>query len=326
MSVLGLNETEEAVYRHFLRNPGTSAADLHILLHRDEDAVHRAVARLRELQLLRGGEHALLAADPEVAVTRLSEDRLVYLHIQLQNVTRTRPIIESLYAECRSPADPSGPTGGIERLEQLDRIRHRIDDLAFFAHSEILSAEPYTALSQENIDHARPLDLRCLRRGVRVRNLVRKEALDDSRTLGYLRELVGHGAEIRVAPDFTELILVYDRHTALVPLDPQDTSRGALVAQESGLVANIIMLFERLWDDAEPFTDTEEAEPQEPELSDIERRALHAMCTVHKDEIGARELGVSLRTYRRHVADLLRLLGASNRAQAALLARERGWI
>lgn len=58
----------------------------------------------------------------------------------------------------------------------------------------------------------------------------------------------------------------------------------------------------------------------------MERRVLLAMCTVGKDEAGARELGVSVRTYRRHVADLMQLLGAASRAQAALLARERGWV
>lgn len=35
---------------------------------------------------------------------------------------------------------------------------------------------------------------------------------------------------------------------------------------------------------------------------------------------------MSVRTYRRHVADLMQTLGAASRAQAALLARERGWI
>ncbi len=50
------------------------------------------------------------------------------------------------------------------------------------------------------------------------------------------------------------------------------------------------------------------------------------MCQVSKDEIGARALGVSVRTYRRRIADLLTTLNAGNRAQAALAARERGWI
>ncbi|MFC7718494.1 helix-turn-helix domain-containing protein [Nonomuraea recticatena] len=45
-----------------------------------------------------------------------------------------------------------------------------------------------------------------------------------------------------------------------------------------------------------------------------------------KDEVGAQRAGMSLRTYRRHIADLLRMLDAGNRAQAALMARERGWV
>jgi DNA-binding NarL/FixJ family response regulator len=35
---------------------------------------------------------------------------------------------------------------------------------------------------------------------------------------------------------------------------------------------------------------------------------------------------MALRTYRRHISALMRLLGAESRAHAALLARERGWI
>ncbi|WP_372346592.1 hypothetical protein [Streptomyces sp. KL116D] len=50
------------------------------------------------------------------------------------------------------------------------------------------------------------------------------------------------------------------------------------------------------------------------------------MCTVSKDETGARQVGTALRTYRRYISELIRILGAENRAHAALLARERGWI
>ncbi|MEU4179226.1 DNA-binding response regulator [Streptomyces sp. NPDC026589] len=112
---------------------------------------------------------------------------------------------------------------------------------------------------------------------------------------------------------------------------PPDTSRGALLAHRSGLVSSIVSLCERIWDQADelpragggPGSGEGAAAPRP---SGIERRVLVSMCTVGKDEAGARELGVSVRTYRRHVADLLQTLGAASRAQAALLARERGWI
>ncbi|GAA2046153.1 hypothetical protein GCM10009757_13430 [Streptomyces cheonanensis] len=327
MSVLGLSAAEESVYRHFLRNPRTSPRDIHVVLRSDAAEAGRAVERLRELRLLQGDDEHTWAAEPDTAVPRLAEDRLETLHREMRHLTHTRAIVDSLHRERPGPAEQGAPAPGIERLEDLRLVRSRIDDLSFFAHFEVLSAEPYEALTKENIEHARPLDLRCLRRGVRIRNLVRAVALQDTLTLGYLRELTAHGAQIRVADEFSELMLIYDRHTALVPIDPADTSRGALCARETALVGNIITLFERLWESARDFRSLVDApDRQAPGLSDIQLRVLRRMCAVSKDETGAREVGVSLRTYRRHIADLLQLLDAENRAQAALLARDRGWI
>lgn len=327
MSVLGVSEAEEEVYRHFLRNPGAAAEGLHLLLHTDPQAVRACVARLQELGLLHceSTDPGIFPTDPDVALARLVDLRLNALTQELQRVTRCRHVIDGLRAEQggRRP-----PPLGIEQLEGVDRIRDRIDDLAFFARDEILSVEPYARLSPENIARSRPLDLRCLRRGVRIRSVVTRAALEDPATAGYLRELAAQGASVRVTSDPAERLLVYDRRAALVPLDPRDPSRGALLAHRSGLVTNIVALFEKIWDQSADLAqaDAEDGAPADAALSGAERRVLVSMCTVGKDEAGARELGVSVRTYRRHVAELMQMLGAASRAQAALLARERGWV
>ncbi|MFC8337457.1 helix-turn-helix transcriptional regulator [Streptomyces rubiginosohelvolus] len=325
LSILGLDMTEERAYRHFLRNPGTGTEDIGVLLHSPREEVEKALARLDELGLLRTDEHGgVSAAAPETAVERLTEIRLRELHEQLHQVTRSRHLITELTAEQQTR--PLA-TQGVERLEVLRQIRDRIDDLAFFARQEILSVEPYTALTAENIAHARPLDTRCLRRGVQIRSVVLREALDHPPTVAYLRELTAQGASIRAADKLSERILVYDRRTALVPVDPSDTSRGALVTQQAGLVSNILALFEKIWaesTDLSTLIDTHSS-PSDV-LSEMEQRVMEEMCRVAKDETGARNLDISVRTYRRHVADVLRILGATSRPHAALLARERGWI
>lgn len=330
MGLLGISAMEERVYRHFLRNPDTPTEDIHLLLHAPQDDVRAALHRLTELGLLRRAEHgnapagSLTATDPEIAVGLLTDRRLSELHHELQQVTRPHHLVAELRAE-QGAHTPSG--GGVERMTNLAQIRNRIDDLAFFAREEILSVEPYKALTPANIEHARPLDKRCLRRGVHIRSVVLKEALDDPPTAAYLRELSAQGASIRAASDIAERILVYDRHTALVPADPADTSRGALVAQESGLVASILSLFDKIWSQATDLSQLlADPTPDAITLSPMELEVLKSMCRVTKDEIGARQLGISLRTYRRHVADVLRHLNATNRPHAALLARERGWI
>lgn len=327
MQILGLTEAEEDVYRHLLRNPGAELDDVHILLRCAPEETEDALRRLCELRLLKEEDGRVWARSPESVVGRLAEQRLEELYESIRMLSRLQPVIDSLAGE--SPARESGAADGpTERLTEIADIRTRLDELSFFARSEVQSAEPYDALTPENIAHARPLDLRCLRRGVVIRNLVRASALADPLTLSYLRELHAAGARIRVLDTLDELILIYDRHTALVPIDPSDTAAGALCSRERGIVTTIINNFERLWEAAEDFETAAGQTPQDATagVTPLQLRVLEAMCTVAKDEAGARKLGVSLRTYRRHVSDLFQILGAENRAHAALLARERGWI
>ncbi|MFD2122421.1 LuxR C-terminal-related transcriptional regulator [Streptomyces cirratus] len=86
-------------------------------------------------------------------------------------------------------------------------------------------------------------------------------------------------------------------------------------------------LFERMWSDSVDLREAVAArQGTGAALTGIERKVLTTMYQAEKDESGAREVGVSVRTYRKYVADLMQRLGATNRFQAALLARDHGWI
>ena len=326
MAVLGLSATEELIYRHFLRHPDTPAEAVATLLRLEPTATDDALARLGRIGLLRPGSepNRLAPADPETAVARLTDLRLRALYREIQRITQSRHILDTLRAETGA----TQPTPrGIEQLNNWPEIRSRIDDLAFLAREEILSVEPRARIPAAEIDHARRLSIRSLNRGVRVRTVVVRRALDDPRTVDYLGEMVSRGGRVRVAEEVSEHILVYDRHAALVPIDPTDTDRGALLAHSSGLVTNLVALFEKIWDESESISLLlQKPELADAVLSEAGRRVLVLMCTAGKDEAAARDLGVSIRTYRRHVANVMQRLGATTRAQAALLARERGWI
>ncbi|MFE1951951.1 hypothetical protein ACFW9D_15940 [Streptomyces sp. NPDC059524] len=229
MAVLGITAVEEEVYRLLLRSPGAELSEVHVLSRQEPIVLDAAVRRLRELHVLREDGGKVWPHTPDVVVNRLAQQRLEELYHAIRTLSDLRPIVDSLTLES-SERSPDAEHAPVERLIGLPAIRERLDELAFFARSEILACEPYDALTPENIESARPLDLRCLRRGVVVRNLVRASAVADD------------------------------------------------------------------------------------------------MCTVSKDETGARQVGTALRTYRRYISELIRILGAENRAHAALLARERGWI
>ncbi|MEV1012079.1 helix-turn-helix transcriptional regulator [Streptomyces sp. NPDC049881] len=322
----GVSPTEEAVYRHFLRHPGTTREGLPLVLDADPEAVRLALDRLSRLGLLRPGElpGCTTAADPEIALARLSELRLRDMYQEIQRITQYRHVLDTLRAET---ARRTAPAQGIEQLDGGSAIHDRMDDLAFFAREEIVSAEPRARLTPERSAGVRARDFRALRRGVRRRMVVTGTALAHEPTAAYLGELVRRGARVRVAAEMSDHVVVYDRRAALMPLDPRrDTSR-ALLVRDGVLVASLAGLFERIWEQADDVSlAVRPPADRRPDLSGAELRVLRLMCTVGKDETGARDLGVSVRTYRRHIADVMRMLGASTRAQAALLARERGWI
>ncbi|GAA3308707.1 response regulator transcription factor [Nonomuraea dietziae] len=332
MSVLGLTGAEEDVYRYFLRHPRTPARAIHGVFSFGEQRATRVISRLRDLRLLHGDDESTWATEPCVAVPRLVEEQLEAMHRTMRQLTDPWPVLRSLQRDRQDPVPQlsgtaDGPGAALRRLEDLREVRAHIDELAFGVQEEVLVAEPYDALSPESMAHGRPIDVRCLRRGVRIRNLVRASALEDPASLSHLRGLHADGARIRVADELSELVLVYDRHTALLPIDLHDTARGALRIEESTLVGSVISLFERMWAAATDFAElTAPGAGQLALLSEAQQRVLTFMCTVSKDEVGAQRAGMSLRTYRRHIADLLRMLDAGNRAQAALMARERGWV
>ncbi|MFF3331839.1 hypothetical protein ACFYWX_20100 [Streptomyces sp. NPDC002888] len=64
--------------------------------------------------------------------------------------------------------------------------------------------------------------------------------------------------------------------------------------------------------------------PTRPRIEAQAREVLYALGSGMTDVTASRELGMSLRTYRRRVAELLVALGADSRVQAGVRAGELG--
>jgi DNA-binding CsgD family transcriptional regulator len=328
LTCLGLSTGSIDVYRHLLEHPEQAgparSAEPAAALRLDPDAVGEAMAELESLGLLhRGDGEGYLLTDPAIGIERLIDDRFTELNERLRRVSAARAVIPELSEAFHKGRSRELPLD-IERLDGLEEIRARLDDLAFFAHQEVLALQP--SFSPSMIEACRPLDMRCLRRGVSLRTVVRRQAVENPLTLAYLRETVALGAQVRFTDRVLERLVAYDRTLAVVPVDPEQSSRGALVIRQPGLLASMIRLFEEIWRDADDLSTLLEPGEDKEQLTDVEREVLRILCEVDKDEIGARRMGVSLRTFRRYVADLMLRLEAANRFHAAMLAKERGWI
>jgi DNA-binding NarL/FixJ family response regulator len=159
--------------------------------------------------------------------------------------------------------------------------------------------------------------------GVDVRKLYNPAAVADPADAAHLTSLVAHGARVRICqtPLPHETIIV-DRKVAFLAGQPVDGVRGFTVLMAPDAVAGVRSLFMATWAASTDLADYLPAAP--PDVDEQGLAILRLLSSGQKDETAARSMGVSVRTYRRRVAELMTLLGAESRFQAGERARALG--
>jgi DNA-binding CsgD family transcriptional regulator len=130
------------------------------------------------------------------------------------------------------------------------------------------------------------------------------------------------GEQVRVIDEMpTRMLVIRGTHAVLPePLGFADEPR--LLVRQPALVGALALLFESYWDQAVALPDLDTRRPR----VDIRGNLLRQLAAGAKDEQIARTLGLSLRTVRRRVAELLIELGVDTRFQAGVEAVRRGWL
>ena len=205
-------------------------------------------------------------------------------------------------------------------------------DLELLAHTEHL----FSSVCEEFVCAARDLDTwahlgarQAARDRIRtsgtqqVRKLYSPAALADERSREHLSDLVDRGAQVRIAVTaLPQETIIIDRRFAILAGAGVPGGREYTVTTGPTLVGGVHALFEAAWEasaDLKVFLQGER-----PQLDAESRTILRALGSGATDETAARQLGMSLRTYRRRVAELLVALDAGSRFQAGLRAGELG--
>ncbi|MFB7248879.1 LuxR C-terminal-related transcriptional regulator [Streptomyces populi] len=324
--MLGLDGLEESVYRQILRTSGQRVHELTAALDAEESTVREAIGRLADMALIRRSwqdEDLVLPISPEVAVGALLADQEERLLRERQELERRRATLAQLVSEYTTVGFVPGDNG-VQRLEGIDAVRTRIEELVCRSTEEIVSFNPGTYEAQA-LEAGRSTDRSALERGVVLRGLYLESVRNHPPTREHARWLTESGAEVRTNPVLPLPLLIFDRETALIPVNPADRGVGALVVTGSGMLCALLALFERYWEEATPFG---EDRPESPdgELTAGDREVLRLLAKGLTDEAVGRQLGVSQRTVRRRISDLTDQLGAGSRFQMGVLASRRGWL
>lgn len=157
----------------------------------------------------------------------------------------------------------------------------------------------------------------------RTRKLYSPAVLADEHSREHLSALVDSGATVRIAATALphETIVIDRRFAILAGLDTPGGREYTLTTAPT-LVGGVYALFEAAWETSADLRTFLRGE--QPYLDTESRTVLRALGSGATDETAARELGMSLRTYRRRVAELLNTLDAGSRFQAGVRAGELG--
>jgi DNA-binding CsgD family transcriptional regulator len=163
---------------------------------------------------------------------------------------------------------------------------------------------------------------RDVRPGLRYRAIYPDTARTAPTLCRHLGALSVAGVAVRTMPQIPMNALIIDGSVAVLPADARNGSVAVL--RLHSVVTTATELFERIWPDAVPLADNDI--PVDTDLSLREREMLRLLALGATDEVAAAQLGISVRTVRRMVAQIMHRLGARSRFQAGVKAADRGWL
>ncbi|WP_101830094.1 LuxR C-terminal-related transcriptional regulator [Frankia canadensis] len=334
LELIGLDDVALSAYRLWLRHESLTVADVAGLLGEPVRDMGQVRDRLLEHGLVLASRERpghFVAVHPEAGFDHLLQAQHEQLIRRHERLVRARAQISTFVSDYLD-SRPESDGVEVQRIDSVDQARAELLALVGRAEREVLTLHTRQGWSAALSSDVLPAELRALRRGVVMRAVLPRTLRLDERGAGYVRTVSAHGLDARIHDDPRLDATTVDGRVALVGPGRPGAAVGtgqALLVRAPELTAVLLTLFEQVWEIAEPLAGdqlgpAEGAEANMP--SDTERLLLRLLSLGVKDEAAARHLGVSVRTVRRMIADLMARLDARSRFQAGTLATRRGWI
>jgi len=323
---LGVDEATFAVYHVLLSHPDSTPERIAALVNRSVPEVHELMDNLRKLELLvptwtnPEAEHAV---HPRVGLSSLAERRRAQLnHLlgELKEAEASAEVIAEQYNELLTARS----SGDVEVLKGRANASRRIEELALKARESFWVLAPAHVEDVIQLTDNSP-DFALLERGIKIKTVYLQSMAASRQALEYAAKMHRLGGEIRATPTLPMRLLIVDRELAIMPMDPENPSAGAVIHRTPAVVAVATALFDAYWARGTEMFDPDDREDDTP-LTPHEAEVLRLLAGGAKDEQVARLLGISLRTARRITANLSDRLDAASRFELGVAAAKRGWV
>ncbi|MFF4470305.1 helix-turn-helix domain-containing protein [Streptomyces sp. NPDC001599] len=332
LEIAGLSPDEESVYALLVTFGRAGAADL---AERDGMPVERMDHVLESLTAkglaspTDGVPRLYQAAPPDVALLPRLKRSAEALDLAQHEAAR---LIES-YRDTMRRRD-AGQL--LEVITGAEALRQHLRQIQTSVREEMLwfCKAQYVAMpSGSNTE-----EFEALARGVRYRVLYEKAFFDDEGAVDNVVAGVRAGEVARAVPHLPLRLAIADRAVAVFPLvaggphgSPEEPTTA--LVRDSNLLAALIALFERYWEDAVPLDVDDSGElsgtdgPAAPDaLAPTDRRLLSLLVAGVADKAIASQMQLSRRTVQRRIQGMMERANAATRMQLAWQAARRGWL
>jgi DNA-binding CsgD family transcriptional regulator len=328
LGALGLDAICVQVYLRMHSAPDADAEQIAEGLGIEAAEVADALDELSDLTLLRPGlspAQKLRPVSIERAIHTLIRQQSEQLKIQSGSLSMLQSAMKELL-ESRPTREDGFGHADVEALTGAEPIQSWMERLIFRATESVWSTVSGRPMAPEVLEAARPFDQEVAQRGVPGRSLYQNSVLADRRNLDYARWLSSLGPEIRSAAVVPVRMTIVDRSVAAILHRQPQLPLEMFVVREPALVIPLVELFEASWASAAPIDGPDPKQAEEKEPSQQELGLLRLLASGSTDEAAAKKLGVSVRTVRRIMAELMDQLEASSRFEAGHKATQRGWL
>jgi DNA-binding CsgD family transcriptional regulator len=321
LTALGLTAEEERSYQRLLPLSGGSVADVARILGVAADEL---VGRFRGL-LDRGvvqleGDRMTVLPTPEL-VGLLVREQSQLVAVARDRLERVADAIPHLLAASSRPAPGQmEELGGIDgELSAGGNALALLTELIESSRGDLLWWRP-DAWQMPRESAISIVVGRAVASGRRSRAIYPARALHEAPEV--LSARAEQGEQVRVIDEMPTRLLVIGGTHAVLPEPLGFTDEPRLLVRQPAIVGALTLLFEAYWDQATALPDLDVRRPR----ADLRGSLLRQLAAGAKDEQIARALGLSLRTVRRRIAELLIELGVDTRFQAGVEAVRRGWL
>lgn len=315
-----LSKIGTLVYEFTLTRLSVSPEELVGELGTSRESIAAGCRELMALDLLRpvpGKPGELSAVNPLSAATQLLAPMRDGLASYQEHIDRLRHMMDSLLDLYSNSNVYQSRLEAVETLSTLDSARQTIHELAAHCTVEVLTCQPGGGRPSHVLEEAVTRDEDMLRRGIKMRTIYQHTALFSQATAAYVERVGALGAQVRTSGAPLIRLLAFDQSTAVI--SSQDDPMAAIVVRDPSIVRFIVSVFEYMWVDADPFPVETRKEEARAVTDKHKATIIRKLVDGATDDVIARELGMSVRTCRRHIAEIMKEIGAKTRMNAGYL-------